>query len=73
VALLKCLDDHMDDLEQSEIRSLLSNVPDRKLGSMNKIIEVAKGFRNQLKEIREQEDEECRASNSQPEPFAFSA
>lgn len=40
VALLKCLHDHVDDLEQSEIRSLLSNIPDRKLGSMSKIIEV---------------------------------
>ncbi|KAF8472595.1 hypothetical protein BDZ91DRAFT_790468 [Kalaharituber pfeilii] len=66
VALLKCLHDHVDDLEQSEIRSLLSNIPDRKLGSMSKIIEVAKNFRKQLKEIREQEDEEYsgRASES---------
>lgn len=44
VALLKCLHDHVDDLEQSEIRSLLSNIPDRKLGSMNKIIEVSSTF-----------------------------
>ncbi|RPB27480.1 hypothetical protein L211DRAFT_549031 [Terfezia boudieri ATCC MYA-4762] len=73
VALLKCLHDHVDDLEQSEIRSLLSNIPDRKLGSMSKIIEVAKGFRKQLKEIREQEDEEYAACNGQSEPFTFNA
>lgn len=40
VALLKCLHDHVDDLEQSEIRSLLSNIPDSTLGSMDRIIEV---------------------------------
>ena len=44
VALLKCLHDHVDDLEQSEIRSLLSNIPDRTLGSMSKIIEVCSNF-----------------------------
>ncbi|KAF8428249.1 hypothetical protein EV426DRAFT_334459 [Tirmania nivea] len=73
VALLKCLHDHMDDLEQSEIRSLLSNIPDRKLGSMSKIIEVAKSFRKQLNEIRQQEDEEYAACNGQSEPPAFHA
>ena len=48
VALLKCLHDHVDDLEQSEIRSLLSQIPDRQLGSMSKIIEVSDIIHNTL-------------------------
>lgn len=65
VALLKCLHDHVDDLEQSEIRSLLLNVPDRQLGSMKLVLEEAKSFRKQLKELREQENKEYEASNAE--------
>jgi hypothetical protein len=57
LALLKCCKDAVEELELSEIRTLLSRLPE--FGNMDAIISVAARMRTELRILGEKEDEEA--------------